>query len=933
MVGREGELALLAAAFDRAKVGEAQVAVVRGVAGIGKTRLVRELVTKLPGAPTVAFGHALPPPGGSLSFGVCADLLRSVVREMGVESVRGVLGPRASVMAPLVPLLGAGAEGALDRFALMATTQDLLCELPDEAAPLLLVVEDAHWCDSSSMELLGYWARSLVRARVMILMTTRTAVDDDSVAGQLGAVERLPNATVIEVSPLDGDQVREQALALDPAITSARLGTVRVLSEGNPLYVEELVAHGGDGISRAVALDLSAGLRALSASTVRVLDMLALETRPVETATLAELTVTPREQVEQALDEAFARGLVARRGATSWQFHHELLRRAAVDSQAPSSQVAGHRAWAEHLDALENPRLGDLVASASHWVNAGDRRRAFLAFWAAARVSDMTAPSEEAFALWRSALTLTHDDPGVASEAEHREVFGRACAILISSADWVAVVEAEKAAVPHATGTLGWFLRCWTYNMERRLGNDPPAFLSREQLNAVRNELLDDPPDALLAATLYEVFMTASWLRYPDQMEATADALAQVDAALPPEVSAGMDVALVARLGTLRGRENAVRRLEVAERAVETSRDRDWATLSWRRGTYAAELISQGRLDEGLAQAEASMALVPGEENESHWYIGALNAIWALWLRGRWDASLGLARRAQVDGMAKFQLVQATARRGEPAALVSEGAEAHRSAANFQLIRLCRRLAAAQSSVQVHDQQAPTRLREALDDLPVLDLRSGEGLILLAEMASDLPAPDPVLDTALRESAESLLRQGALDDAWLVHLDVVLRRHHGTDDPETWRRAVQTWDEIGAPVEAARCRLPLGEKLLSAGDRDGAAYELSQALLAFDSVGATPSSAAVRRLAGRARLRLPGDHTRAAPERGGLTEREYDVLQLLVVGSTNDKIAAALYMSPKTVSVHVSHILQKLGAANRTEVSSIAHQHGLIETS
>jgi DNA-binding NarL/FixJ family response regulator len=933
MVGRDVELGLLGAAFDRAAAGQAQVVVVRGAAGIGKTRVVREMVEHLPVATTVAFGHALPPPGGSVPFGVSADLLRSVARGVGFDAVRQVLGQRTSIVAALVPLLGEGGESAIDRFALMAATQDLLFELADDRSPLMLVVEDAHWCDCSSMELLAFWARSLIRGQVLIVVTSRPTVDDEAVAGTLGSVERLPNATVIDLSPLRADEVSEQAMSLNPTLSAAKLASVCALCDGIPLYVEELVANGGDGISRAVALDLSAGLRALTADSVKVLDMLALETRPLDSATLAMVTHTPSKMVEEALDEAFSRGLVTHAG-TLWQFHHELLRRAALESQMPSSQTAGHRAWAEYLDALANPRLRDRVASATHWADAGDSRRAFQAFRAAALASDKVAPSEESFALWLSALALIREDPGVASVAEHREVFGRACTILTSSSNWLSLVEREKAAQPDATGALGWFLKCWTYNTERDLGHDAPPPLPQEQLSAMRGQLLEEVPDALLYATLYEAFRTARWHGYDEEMEATLTALTQVEAALPPEVTAGMDVVAAARLARLHGREAAIQRLEVAERALEAGKDRDWGTQSWLHGSYADQLISHGRLHEGLAQAEASMALVPGEENETHWYLGAESATWALWLTGQWDASLVLAQRCHDSGIALFHRFQAAVRRGEPPpSEVTDSDDADRSPDTYQWLQLCRTLAAAQFCVSTHDELAPIRLRAALDELPILGPRSGEGMILLGEMASGLPAPDPALEASIRETADEALCQGPLDDGWLAHLDAILRRHDGKDDAEIWRQVTQMWEQIQAPVEAARCRLPLAERLLRTGDRDGAKHELSQALHTFDRVGARPASAAALTLAAQARLRLPDTQVQQSSERAGLTQREYEVLQSLAVGETNGQIAAALYLSPKTVSVHVSHILQKLGAANRTEVASIAHRRGLIEPS
>jgi DNA-binding NarL/FixJ family response regulator len=96
------------------------------------------------------------------------------------------------------------------------------------------------------------------------------------------------------------------------------------------------------------------------------------------------------------------------------------------------------------------------------------------------------------------------------------------------------------------------------------------------------------------------------------------------------------------------------------------------------------------------------------------------------------------------------------------------------------------------------------------------------------------------------------------------------------------------------------------------------------------SHGAAPSITAVRTLVAQARLRHPGDPIQPSSEPAGLTAREYEVLQLLVVGQTNDKIGKTLYVSPRTVSVHVTHILRKLGARNRTEVAAIADQKGLI---
>src|SRR4051812_30475930 len=140
-VGRETEVDLLLAALAAADLGEVKVAVVEGEAGIGKTRLVRDLVSRVPDGTVVAFGHGVPLSGESLSYGVAGDLLRSLVREVGVVPVREVLGPETSAVAPLVPRLAETGRGAVDRFALYAATQDLLADLTADRL-LVLVVED-----------------------------------------------------------------------------------------------------------------------------------------------------------------------------------------------------------------------------------------------------------------------------------------------------------------------------------------------------------------------------------------------------------------------------------------------------------------------------------------------------------------------------------------------------------------------------------------------------------------------------------------------------------------------------------------------------------------------------------------------------------------------------------------------------------------------
>ncbi len=162
---------------------------------------------------------------------------------------------------------------------------------------------------------------------------------------------------------------------------------------------------------------------------------------------------------------------------------------------------------------------------------------------------------------------------------------------------------------------------------------------------------------------------------------------------------------------------------------------------------------------------------------------------------------------------------------------------------------------------------------------------------------------------------------------WLARADAEWSRARGENDPAHWQAVVDTFGEVFV-YETARSRWRLAEALAEAGDRDAAACQWAPATEVAAGLRAAPLQAALADLGRRARLGAPG---RAGGPAGrgplaGLTDRERDVLRLLTAGHSNREIGAELFISPKTVSVHVSNILAKLGAASRTEAAAIAHR-------
>jgi DNA-binding CsgD family transcriptional regulator len=220
-------------------------------------------------------------------------------------------------------------------------------------------------------------------------------------------------------------------------------------------------------------------------------------------------------------------------------------------------------------------------------------------------------------------------------------------------------------------------------------------------------------------------------------------------------------------------------------------------------------------------------------------------------------------------------------------------------------------------------------------------VRMAEAVTIRARAAADIaerarrrgqPVGDLVTDARAWAATERRPQMQAL----VATTRAELSRHDGKRDPDPWRDAVAAWDAAGDPYRAAYCRWRLAYALLgSRSGRRAAALELSAARRAADQLGARPLLESSDRLAAAARIGLQGtqpgaDRTWAATAELGLTQRELEVLPLLVAGRTNVEIADALVISPRTVGVHVSRIMQKLGAARRTEAADIARRRGLV---
>jgi DNA-binding CsgD family transcriptional regulator len=201
-----------------------------------------------------------------------------------------------------------------------------------------------------------------------------------------------------------------------------------------------------------------------------------------------------------------------------------------------------------------------------------------------------------------------------------------------------------------------------------------------------------------------------------------------------------------------------------------------------------------------------------------------------------------------------------------------------------------------------------------------------------AQAFGALDAADAVrLADDLEARVAAIPRRGPLHDAYATVVAAESARARGHQDRAGWDTAHAVWERLGQPYPAAYALLRAARAAVEGGKRDAAAIRLKAAADLAGQVGARPLLQQIVRQARKARVELPVAGQAAAPTRFGLTDRETEVLRLVAAGRGNRDIATELFISPKTVSVHVSNILGKLGVATRTEAAAVAYRAGLLD--
>jgi ATP/maltotriose-dependent transcriptional regulator MalT len=841
--------------------GHGRMVLLGGEAGVGKTSLLRE------------FGAAQ---RGRVLWGGCDPLFTP--RPLG--PLFEVADSAGGELAELVPSEAKPHEVAAA----------LVAEL---AAPkgTVLVLEDLHWADEATLDVVRLLARQVERAPALVLASYR---DDElerthPLRVVLGELATSPAVTRVELAPLSAGAVAElaQPHEIDPADLYRR-------TAGNPFYVSEVLAAGGSEIPATVRDAVLARAMRLEPQARELLEAVAV------VPPLADLWLLERIAPHRLdrLEECLVSGMLnAVPGGVA--FRHELARIAVEESLTPGRALDLHRAA---LEALANPPGGvaDLTRLAHHAEAAGDHAGVLrFAPAAAARAASLGA-HREAAAQYERALRYAEAEPAVV-KAELLELCSNE---LYLSGQVERAVPLAELALGHRRELgdklkEGDSLRFYSHLLSFVGRPDQGEQACREAIDLL--EQLEPGPELAFAyATLAQ-----RCLNWDDREEAlrwgaSAHELAERIGDRTTEVHALITIAAAElRNGSPTARKKLERALEIARSAAfEDLAGRVYLNLLWLDVRQEALARTESYLQTGLDYCS--------DRGLDYWRLCMLAVRARIEiLAGRWSAASEYAetvlrdprepRVASVFALAAQGLIRA--RRGDPGA--------------WESLDAARALAEPTGEIQ---QIAPVVAARA--EAAWLE---GRGVELAGETGA-------ALELGLRRDVKSETGEVA---RWAARLGLEIEIDPSTVavpyDAELrgdWEKAAREWDELGCPYDAALARAETGD-----------AEQLRRALDELQGLGASPAAAIVarrlRELGARGVPRGPRKATRS--NRAGLTPRELEVLALVSEGLRNSDIAERLFLSEKTVDHHVSSILRKLDARTRGEASIKALRLGITD--
>jgi DNA-binding CsgD family transcriptional regulator/tetratricopeptide (TPR) repeat protein len=996
LIGRDAELATLLDAVREAGEGHPVLAFVAGESGVGKSRLLTELSRRARdevGA-RVLSGECVELGDGELPYAPLVGALRPLVR----AGDPGLLELPAAARAELAALLpGLAVEGGPVRDNRIETQQSqaqsrlfeaLLAALDrigrDE--PVLLIIEDIHWADRSTRDFLSFVGRNLADERVMLALSYRP--DElhrrHPLRPLLATLERTHLARRIDLQGLAPADVKTMAHEISGEEPSAELVDRLVRrSDGNALFIEELLAAGPGPLPPSLADALMVRIERLAPPAQEVVRVLSVA-QPADHALLEALGILDDAALRGALRDAIAGHVVTVDGMDRYIFRHVLLREVVYDDLLPGERSELHRAVAHALEARLPGEGGPGLASAvaHHFHRAGDQPEALrtaiqAADFATAAHAEADAAQllERALELWErvpdpEALVgpgIDHVELLLRTSRAHRNTDDARRLTLINEAVREArVKDPDEPRVP--------LLLQQRAMAEWSLGRGEA---SRASLDLARRLLADDAPATeRISLTISRMKLAALQSRYAEVIALAEEVLPQLGddrdgRILRSETYNNLGLALI----MIDRHEEGVAQLR---ESMQLAKDvGDYVLLGIAYTNLADALQLSGRPREAQAVTEEGLREVEDNVPGRPW-LPAMKAELAI-DRGEYDvAEQALRRTGRTTGntrvnielrraelaLARGQDDVAEASLEEAEALLVDSLEpqfvAVAGALRAELDRRSGHGVRAREAVEA----AIERLEFCSDDAVRMGRLALTGVAVeadLAQRARDLGDAEGAADAVARAEimlsrAEASAASGRpLERAYAATARAHLHRARDEDPGDAWLDAIALWEQLERPLPVACASRYAAEACLARGARGKAAESASRALALARRLGAGWLISELEGLVARARLSLEepegADGARGATGAGataagegdgaaagagdddpfGLTPRERQVLARVARGATNREIGQELFMAEKTASVHVSRILSKLDVRTRTEAAAVAHRLGLAD--
>ena len=962
LVGRDTEMARLRGLLDDAVAGRAVTALVGGDAGVGKSRLVAEVMTVAGRSGFTVLCGQCAEIGDSVPYLPFADAFRTAPSHIE-QAVKG-----RPVLARLLPDGGEPAEGTdpsgMARQQMFGAVLGALAEFA-AASPVLLVLEDLHWADATTRHLVTFLARMLRRERVAIVGTYRT--DDLHRRHPLGEVVaelgRLPSVALVELGPLPAAALAEHLSSLPNGpsrLSTALLSALVDRAEGNAYYAEELLAasSGSSGVlPSGLAALLLARVARVSDAAQQVLRAAAVAGRRANDQLVLAASGLDDAGYEEAVREAVARQLLVPDGPDGYRFRHALLREAVYGDLLPGERTRLHG----RFTALLADVPGAAAELAYHSLTGHDVTGALAASVRAGEEAERIGAPAEAHRHYDQALELWDRVADAARLAgTNRGELGLKSALAAAASGDVPraiqLLRHVRAAALAGDATAEFRARTGERLAYYLLQSDEPGW-APEALQVIKETVEQTPagpPSPVRARAMATSAM--AWMASGD----SAAAVEWAERALTEAARSGADwigADILVTLGMISSREgNAEEAISLFAAAHTQAADTRMFGVELRAAYHlAAARLARGDLAgssaaarAGVSRAEAEgLGLAPYGWDVQHLLFQAHYA------DGDWDRAEELARNfpvwvtkqpeAVLSAMALFIDVGrgnavADERRTwlEPfwddifVAYIARGLLAEQAYWRGDMETA---LAEAEAALSADARwgRSPAAIRVAA---VALSARADRAFVarkagITTAVAAEEAAGALLLDVA-REAARYPARPksvlGPEGRGWLARAEAEYQRLIGLNTPAGWEKTLAEFGP-GYVYETARTQWRLAEALAGSGRPREAADVCRAASATAAELRAEPLRAALDDLARRLGLDAGGSRDAVrdgASSVAALTRREREVLRLMSRGLSNRQIGEELFITRKTASVHVSNILAKLGAATRTEAAAIA---------